>query len=151
MNCQYCQTEGQSGNNCGSCGAPLKKQKDKAFPSDWKSEPFFYNGYIVYELRHYQRDTYEVQFWLGMELIERIEIAHQTLKERVHEGCDTMPFFWELFLVARGEQEAMVYYEKNKKYPAMFLITRTENEYIEKQKNATLEELLLESKKAGYS
>ena len=71
MKCEFCKTERQNGEYCDKCGAKLPERK--TFDQYWKSEPFYYNGYIVYEIRDFSRDLYEVQFWLGMELIERIE------------------------------------------------------------------------------
>jgi len=88
---------------------------------------FFYNGYICYTLSYPDRDTREVQFWLGRDLIERIEFTRQFLDEWVPNYCDAMPFVWELFLLARGEQEVVIYQERNNKYPASFEITRIEN------------------------
>lgn len=76
------------------------------------------------------KDAYEVQFWLGRELIERIEIPYQMLREIVPEGCDCMNAFWNLFLVARGEKDIFEYSEKNKIYPAMFEVRRIENKEV---------------------
>lgn len=127
MKCEYCGTERQSGEYCEKCGAKLPEQKTLDQHMH-KSEPFFYNGYIVYYLRNYASDTYEAQFWLGMDLVERIVITYSVLSERVPENCDPMPFFWDLFMLAHGEKDVIEYQEKNNKYPARFEIRRIENQ-----------------------
>lgn len=127
MRCEYCHSDKQEGGNCSRCGAPLP-EKNAEYPADpWKSEPFFYNGYICYSLRHYEIDAVEVQFWLGMELIERIEVTSDLVRKWTPEGYDYMSFFWDLFLLAHGDIEVLKYQEKNNKYPAMFEIRRIEN------------------------
>jgi hypothetical protein len=123
MNCEYCHGDKFKDGYCSGCGAKISEAKK----ADWKSEPFFYNGYICYKLRHYERDTYEIQFWLGMELIERIEITHDVFVEKIPPQYDSMAFFWELFLLAHGEKNVLEWQEKNNKYPARFLVTRVEN------------------------
>lgn len=123
MKCEYCLTDNQSGEYCEKCGAKLPIKKD-----DYKSEPFFYNGYICYAMRHYEKDSFEVQFWLGRELIQRIDIPREIVDEQVPLYCDKMPFFWDLFLVAQGEKEVLEWQEKNTKYPARFEVRRIENE-----------------------
>ena len=45
----------------------------------------------------------------------------------VPEYADPMPIFWDLFLVAHGEKEALEWQEKNTKYPARFECRRIEN------------------------
>lgn len=123
MDCQYCGTEKQSGKQCARCGAPLPEKNTEI----WKSEPFFYNGYICYTLHDMASDVYEVQFWLGRELIERIKVSREVVRYHVPDGCDGMSFFWDLFLVAHGEKEVLEYKEKNNKLPATFEVRRIEN------------------------
>lgn len=122
MKCQWCGTKEVEGKNCDKCGGPIEEKEDF-----YKSEPFFYNGYIVYTLRDVCRQTVEAQFWLGKELVDRISIVEDVLGHNVPEGCDSMDFFWELFLVSQGEKEVMEWSEKNNKYPATFQLTRIEN------------------------
>lgn len=121
MKCNYCGTENLSEGTCPKCGASITK------PDFQKSEPFFYNGYICYSLRYLERDTREVQFWLGNQLVERIEFTLEFMKEFIKEWEDAMPFIWELFLLARGEQEVVKYQEMNSIYPATFEIRRIES------------------------
>ena len=103
MKCEYCGTDDQK-LTCKKCGAPIPEvNKDL-----WKSEPFFYNGYICYSLRNYSSDMLEVQFWLGRELIEIIKISQREYHSIVPECVDGMYLFWTLFLVARGEKEVFV-------------------------------------------
>jgi hypothetical protein len=123
MKCKYCGTDKQTGNICEKCGAPIMKKNVDV----WKSDPFFYNGYICYTLRAQYEDTCEVQFWLGMELIERIKVSRQVLESHVPEYCDSMPFFWDLFLLAHGEKDVIKWQEKNNKYPATLEVRRIEN------------------------
>lgn len=123
MKCEYCLTENKKDTvYCVNCGAKLSNKKD-----DWKSEPFLYNGYICYMIRHQERESREVQFWLGYELIERIDIPLEIIEYHVKPYEDCMPFFWDLFLVAHGEKEVLEWQEKNNKYPARFEVRRIEN------------------------
>lgn len=126
MKCSYCGSVDkvdETGKFCDKCGAPLPEKKDDF----WKSEPFFYNGYICYTLENRMMDTCEVQFWLGRDLIERISIPRMVLEVNVEPYEDAMWFFWDLFLVAHGEKEVIEYKEKNNKYPASFEVRRIEN------------------------
>ena len=122
MKCEYCHGESFVDNYCIGCGAKAKDKKQ-----DRKSDPFSYNGYVCYVIHHYENDTCEVQFWLGRELIERIEVDSQVLEHHVKPYEDYMPFFWDLFLVAHGEKEVLEWQEKNTKYPARFEVRRIEN------------------------
>lgn len=124
MKCDYCGTQQDKADYCKSCGAKLPEKKGNDVQ---RYDPFFYNGYIVYTLKNWSTDSVEVQFWLGYEMIERFAVTQDFLRSVVPEYCDPMPFFWELFLVACGEQECYEWKEKNTKYPATFVITRHEN------------------------
>lgn len=137
MKCEYCLSEKQSGEFCEKCGAPLSKQSGDL----WKSEPFFYNGYICYTLRDLASGTYEVQFWLGRELLQRICVPIDFVRIRVPQGDDAMPFFWELFIVAQGEKEVIEFQEMNKKYPARFEVRRIENQELEQMRGMNFREL----------
>lgn len=128
MKCEYCGSENQAGQFCSKCSACLPEENGKID----KSEPFFYNGYICYYLWNRSFDLVECQFWLGMELIERISISCDFLQEKVPPQEDTMPFFWELFLLAKGEIDKIEWSERNKKYPASFVVTRSENKELQR-------------------
>lgn len=142
MNCEYCGSDNQKGKTCEKCGAPMPEKPEMS-----KSEPFFYNGYICYRLREYATDTVEIQFWLGHELIERIVVPLDVLRARVPEYCDTMPFFWDLFLLARGETEVLKYQELNSKFPATFEVRRIENPEKERWLAMNLLELAREARR----
>ena len=145
MNCKYCNSAKQDGAFCLQCGAPMSSSKPIKRES-WKSDPFFYNGFICYQLRDHAKDTYEVQFWLGMELQERIEVTSDILDFNVGYGEATMPFFWNLFLLAKGEKDVIKYQELNKKFPASFEIRRIENPEKERVRGLSMFELAQESK-----
>jgi hypothetical protein len=140
MKCAYCGTDEQKGKTCEKCGASIPE----ASQDIWKNEPFFYNGYIVYTLIDRMADTIEVQFWLGRELQERISASRELLQSRVLPCEDGMSFFWELFLLARGEKEVIEWQEKNKKYPALFQITRSENPEKQRWSSLTMHDLAKE-------
>lgn len=142
--CEYCHAKNQEGEICAKCGAPLPEQDF----SIWKSEPFFYNGYICYSLSNRMNETVEVQFWLGQDLIERIIVSRDVLEHHVSEAQDPMLFFWDLFLVAQGETEVLAIQEKNNILPATFEVRRIENPERERLFNAGMRELLEESRKA---
>lgn len=144
MVCEYCKSTNKAGDACEKCGAKLPQTDIDGFV---KSEPFFYNGYICYTLRHPESDTWEVQFWLGAELIERIVVTRQMLDDKVQPYEDPMCFFWELFLVAHGEQEVMTWQEKNDKYPATFEVRRIENPERERWQALSLRELAMEARR----
>ena len=126
MICEYCRSEGQTGDNCRKCGAKLQTAQNRG-------EPFFYNGYMCYACRDFSEDTISVYFFLGERLAEVIKVPHVTLREFVPEGCEFMPFFYELLKVQIGAVEVYRVQEMNKPYPAMFEIRRIENEYLERK------------------
>lgn len=130
MKCEYCGTDEQKGKTCDKCGAVVSSKRN--FDEEYKSEPRFYNGYIIYWLEQRATETIEVQFWLGRELIQRVCVNRELLRLHVPEFGDSMTFFWDLFLIAQGEKEVLEWVERNKKYPASFKITRSEN--IEKER-----------------
>ena len=71
MKCEYCSTENESKDYCKNCGAKLSKEKRE----DWKGDPFFYNGYIVYCLKHWEKDAVIDSTEPGKELL-RIPTLH---------------------------------------------------------------------------
>jgi len=137
MKCEYCGNDKFVDGYCSGCGAKAPEKNN-----DWKSGPFFYNGYICYGIRHYVKDTFEAQFWLGMELIERIEVDRDVLENHVKQGEDYMFFFWDLFLLAHGEKDVLEWQEKNTKYPATFEVRRIENQEKEYRLSLDRSELL---------
>lgn len=122
--CAYCGSDNPStGKECARCGAKLPE----TVGATWKSEPFFYNGYIVYFLRDYARDLKEVQFWLGRDLIQRFVFSHMTWEEFINrivggEFNDPMPYLFDMLKLAEGEKEVLEYQAKNNKEPARFEI-----------------------------
>lgn len=126
MKCEYCGLEGRAEGNCPQCGAPLAKL-DNTKKDFIKSEPIFYNGYIVIYIKDYLRDEIEVQFWLGCELQERFRASRRWLEEHVREGEEFLHKFWELFLLARGEKEVLYWKDKNDKPYIEFEIRCVDN------------------------
>lgn len=126
MNCEYCGAKNQGGEYCEKCSAKIPEKKDI-----WKSDPFFYEGYICYAITDYCKRTREIQFWLGRELIQRICLPFEFIDTRIIEAEDPMPLFWDLFLLAQGEKDVIEWQEKNKKYPMRFEVRRIENETVE--------------------
>ena len=118
MKCDYCGTSNQDDTNCTNCGASLSKDAPKT--DFMKSEPFFYNGYLVVCIRDFMRDEFEVQFWLGKELQERICVSRLWYEQHVPEGCDPIQMFWDLFLLAKGEKEVLYWKDKNNKPYVMY-------------------------------
>lgn len=120
--CEFCGTDKQDGNTCVRCGAKLPEAVNV-----WKSEPFFYNGYIVYCLRDCIRDQREIQFWLGHDLIQHFiftRIAWDEFITRIVGGemCDYMPYLFDMLKLTQGEKEVMEIQAKNTKEPARFEI-----------------------------
>jgi hypothetical protein len=140
MKCEYCGTDNRGAGRCTACGAKLHEKAEEV----QKYEPFFYNGYICYQLFDPATEICEVQFWLGRELIERIAVSRDLLRARVPESWDAMSFFWDLFLVAHGETEVLEWQEKNKKYPARFEVRRFENPDKERLHSLSLREIVQE-------
>ncbi len=126
MRCEYCGEAIETGaKKCAHCGAPAPAAMiDKDV---WKKgEAVFYNGYTVWFLHSWERDSFEFQFWLGPQLVERFRMSRSLLDEFVPEGESVMPFIWSLFLVAAGEKDVLHWTEANKKEPAEFLIVRVD-------------------------
>lgn len=148
IKCAYCgkESEDHIQKECKGCGATLGKPEKEKFS---RSDPFFYNGYIVYVIRDWLADTTECQFWLGRELIERICVTEPILRERVKEWEDSMPFFWDLFLLAHGEKEVLEWTEKNNKWPASFEIRRKENPEKERARSMPMSEIAIECALGG--
>lgn len=144
MQCPYCLSSKQDGANCDRCGAPMNTQTKTA--EYYRSTPEFYNGYIVYWIRDYLTNTVEAQFWLGLELQERIVLTRDALRDFVPEYQDPMPFMWDLFLLAHGEKDVIEYQEKNNKYPARFEVRRIENPERERFRGLSMFELAQEVK-----
>jgi len=115
MDCKYCGTSQDKSAKCIRCGAPAAEENKER-----KSEPFFYNGYIVYFIHDFATDLIKCQFWLGVTLIETVQITMDLLEELVPMGYDEMPVFWKLFEVAQGKEEVYKYQAMNRGVPAKF-------------------------------
>lgn len=98
--CEYCRIE-NDGLYCLACGAPLpdKRLVENRFQ---KSDPFAYNGYIVWVIKDLMYRKYEIYFYRGIELIDVIEVYERAMREMVPEYCDAMPFIWDLFCLSQG-------------------------------------------------
>jgi hypothetical protein len=141
MKCEYCGTADGKGKICDKCGAVLSEPKQE----NLQTGPFFYNGYVCFSLLDYMSDTVEVQFWLGRELIQRIAVSRELMRLHVPDGGDSMSFFWDLFLIAEGEKEVLEWVEKNKKYPASFKISRSENIEVERWRSMSMRDIAQEA------
>ena len=119
--CDYC---GQSSDEtlCPSCGS--RSFDSKPVSQIVRGEPFRYNGYVVWWLADWAYDTTEYLFYLGDRLVERFTISREVLRMFVPEGQSVMPFIWDLFLVAQGEEEVLRVVEQNTIKPVVFKITR---------------------------
>lgn len=117
MKCEYCNTEGQTGRNCEKCGAELPQRSNSI-----ECAPFFYNGYLVVYIRHPMRDALEVQFWLGKELQKRFEVTGRWIEENTAEAEDLTLRFWDMFRLAKGEEEVLYWKAKNEKPYSRFEI-----------------------------
>ena len=116
---------------CG-CGARSRGRASQVEPPhQQRREPFPYNGYIVWPLVDEMMDTFEFQFWRGDTCAEVIAINRGMLRDLCGDGIatsDPMPFIWQLFEVAQGNKGMVVIQEKNARRPAMFAITRLEQD-----------------------
>lgn len=123
--CPYCQAgNGAEAPTCHACGAPLGNSDAPVMRE--KSEPFAYNGYIVWPLNDYARRAIEFYFYLGTELQGIVDVPLERLEQVVPEGENFMPFVWDLFLLGRGELETLVYEAE----PFRYTITCTERPVI---------------------
>jgi hypothetical protein len=136
--CEYCGTEDQNGKHCKMCGAKLPDMPQELLQ---RSDPFYYNGYVCYVIKPIVMDVTEVQFWLGMNLIERISISNAFLEAHYLPYQDPMSMFWDLFLVAKGEKDVLIWQKKNEKYPATFEVRRKENPELEFARSLSLSDL----------
>lgn len=128
MRCTYCSTSNPADASCCvACGAPSGSLIPARAPERIRSEPFFYNGYMVYLSKDYLENSIGCYFWLGEQLVEYFKITVEALSMLVPEGEDTTHFFWKLFLIAQGEEEVLRVQEQNQKQPAMFEIRRIES------------------------
>ena len=119
--CDYC---GQSSGEvqCPDCGS--RSFGSKPVSQITKGEPFHYNGYVVWWLAtDWAYDKAEYLFYLGDRLVERFTISRDVLRMFVPEYQSSMPFIWDLFLIAQGEEEVLRVVEQNTTKPRTFRIT----------------------------
>lgn len=120
--CQYCGSEKRADKvRCTGCDAadfgdrPAQRMRD--------CSPFYYNGYVVWWIEDIGYRTFEFLFYLGNQLVERITLHRDVLRRFVSEHYDTMPFVWDLFKLAQGEEEVLRITEQNAVKPVVFEIT----------------------------
>lgn len=120
--CDYCGTVSAGEGKCPGCQSPSFDNE----PAETIREghPFHYNGYVVWWLADWRYDTAEYLFYLGDTLVERFTVSQDVLRVFVPEHCEVMPFIWDLFKVAQGEEEVAWVMEQNAVKPAVFEITR---------------------------
>ena len=122
--CLYCGTEGDE-KNCTGCGAPLVK--DKVHERIERSEPFFYNGYIVWSLRDPARRMSEFYFYLGAQLVDTIMITdHLIASLNIDPFGGVMEFIFKLFELSQGTEEVLRIQQQNIACPSAFEIRRIE-------------------------
>lgn len=86
--CKYCGGEVRIDSECRGCGA--------LHQPDWtKSEPFEYEGYVVYMLENRAMDVIEFCFYRGRYLEHKVVVSRMELRENVDMGETPMPFVME--------------------------------------------------------
>lgn len=118
--CDYCEMATNE-TQCPGCGS--RNFDNKPVNQITRGEPFHYNGYVVWWLADAWLDTAEYLFYLGDRLVERFTVSRDVLNMFVPENCTAMPFIWDIFLVAQGEEEVLRVVEQNTIKPATFRIT----------------------------
>jgi len=125
MKCAYCKQEiGKDQEKCPNCGAIEREGSQESYTMDYG--PTFYNGYVVWMLLDdmWPPDRASWYFYLGDRLIETITLDREIVHKFVPEGQSVMPFVWDLFKVAAGEEEVLRIKEQNTCKPIVFEIRR---------------------------
>lgn len=120
--CQYCGSEKEADEKrCTGCdAASFGEQAARRF---YEGKPFHYNGYVVWWIEDIMHQTVEYLFYLGDRLVECITFSRCVLEQFIPESCDAMPFIWDLFKLAQGEEEVVRITEQNTIKPVVFEIT----------------------------
>jgi len=84
--CEYCGSEVRKDSECRGCGALHQ-------PEWTKSEPFEYEGYIVYALK--AMNEIEFCFYRGRYLEHKVIVSWREIYENVDDGDTMMPFVME--------------------------------------------------------
>lgn len=119
--CDYCELESSGEDECPGCGA--RSFGSKPASHVFESQPMHYNGYVIWWIENLWHDSAEFLFYLGDRLVERFSLSREVLRMFVPEHCSMMPFIWDVFLVAQGEEEVLRVAEQNTIRPATFEIT----------------------------
>ena len=104
MKCEYCDREVQVNKYCRGCGW-------KAEPPEWeRAEPFEYEGYIVWPLRHWLGDMIEFCFYRGRHLEGKHMVSREVImcRPEYNEGADVFPEIfdeWRLSVAANDSPE----------------------------------------------
>ena len=89
MDCEYCGEQVKKETRCRGCGAT-------ATLPDWeRSEPFEYNGFVVYALKNYAMDAIEFCFYRGRYLEHKVIVLMEEIIENVRDGDTMMPYVME--------------------------------------------------------
>ena len=87
--CSYCGRAWKEENECCAyCGAPVKVSMIA------KYDPFFYEGYIVYQLQDYPRCALEYVFYKGITFIGKVSVDLREV-EKWNPVIDPMPMIIE--------------------------------------------------------
>ena len=151
MNCIYCGQDVFDNRKCVGCGARLKTEKEPLVTRE-RRDPFAYNGYIIWPLRDFSRDSITFSFWRGDTHCDDIVFSWDMWKHLNHYGelavsmaDDPMRFVWQLFEIAQGQKDILVIQEPKTTLPAMFVFGRAEHP----KKSWTWEEAVEEYKMQG--
>jgi hypothetical protein len=95
MKCNYCGIDNEpTAKKCKGCGSKM----EDSVPKMYRSEPFYFNGYIVYVLRDFLRLQIDFQFWKGVTIIGRVEYGEDEY-HRLYpaDGVDHMDDIFKVF------------------------------------------------------
>jgi hypothetical protein len=151
VNCNYCGQDVFKDNKCLGCGARSHTKEPLVTPE--RRDPFAYNGYIIWPLRDFSRDSITFSFWQGDTHCEDIAFSWEMWRSlnrygelpTVTSNDDPMRFVWQMFEIAQGRKDVLVIQEEKKVLPAMFLVCRAEHP----KKSWTWEEMVEEYKMQG--
>lgn len=115
--------------NCGSAGMTSDP------PRKDTGHLFYYNGYVVWRIHNcdnWYAGEIEYLFYKGQELIERIIVPTRVIQEFVGPRVSAMPFVWNLFLLAQGDEDMLCLTGRgDENGPAKFEIRRAPPEQEE--------------------
>lgn len=115
--CRYCQTKNDKKQvSCTACGAEFSSESEE---TTWIE---YYMGYVIHIIKsvHTGDETLTFVFYLGDKVVERFSIEREVIRKFVPPYVSWMPFIFDLFKLAQGEEEVLRITEQNKMAPAVF-------------------------------